>query len=55
MFLDIPWNVNPEIFSVGKFAIRWYGLYLPPHFSSVTSLWPGFLKRKKYRKKFLTG
>ena len=25
-FLVIPWDVNPEIFRVGSFAIRWYGL-----------------------------
>ena len=24
---EIIWNVNPEIFSIGKFAIRWYGLF----------------------------
>ena len=22
----IPWDVNPEIFRIGSFAIRWYGL-----------------------------
>ena len=22
----IPWNVNPEIFRIGNFAVRWYGL-----------------------------
>jgi prolipoprotein diacylglyceryl transferase len=27
MLLDfVTWNVSPEIFSIGKFAVRWYGL-----------------------------
>lgn len=26
MFLAITWDVNPEIFTVGTFSIRWYGL-----------------------------
>lgn len=25
-FLIIPWNVDPEIFRIGSFAVRWYGL-----------------------------
>ena len=25
-FLIIPWDVNPEIFRIGSFAVRWYGL-----------------------------
>jgi len=25
-FLVIPWDVNPEIFRIGNFAVRWYGL-----------------------------
>jgi len=25
--LIIPWDVNPEIFRIGSFAIRWYGLF----------------------------
>ena len=24
--LVIPWDVNPEIFRIGSFAVRWYGL-----------------------------
>ena len=25
--LIIPWDVNPEIFRIGDFAVRWYGLF----------------------------
>ena len=25
-FFIIPWNVDPEIFRIGSFAVRWYGL-----------------------------
>ena len=25
-FLIVPWDVNPEIFRIGSFAVRWYGL-----------------------------
>jgi prolipoprotein diacylglyceryltransferase len=24
--LYITWNPNPEIFSIGNFAVRWYGV-----------------------------
>ncbi len=26
--LVIPWDVNPEIFRIGSFAVRWYGLII---------------------------
>jgi phosphatidylglycerol---prolipoprotein diacylglyceryl transferase len=30
--LIVPWNVNPEIFRIGAFAIRWYGLLFASSF-----------------------
>jgi phosphatidylglycerol---prolipoprotein diacylglyceryl transferase len=30
--LVIPWDVNPEIFRIGHFAIRWYGLLFASSF-----------------------
>ena len=30
--LIIPWDVNPEIFQVGSFAVRWYGLLFASSF-----------------------
>jgi len=30
--LVIPWDVNPEIFRIGNFAIRWYGLLFASSF-----------------------
>ncbi|MCU0471740.1 MAG: prolipoprotein diacylglyceryl transferase [Bacteroidales bacterium] len=30
--LIIPWDVNPEIFRVGSFAVRWYGLLFASSF-----------------------
>lgn len=32
MFLDITWNINPEIFHVGNLGIRWYGLLFAASF-----------------------
>jgi prolipoprotein diacylglyceryl transferase len=31
-FLVIPWNPDPEIFRIGPFAIRWYGLLFASSF-----------------------
>ncbi len=30
--LVIPWDVNPEIFRIGSFAVRWYGLFFASSF-----------------------
>jgi phosphatidylglycerol---prolipoprotein diacylglyceryl transferase len=30
--LIVPWDVNPEIFRVGSFAVRWYGLLFASSF-----------------------
>lgn len=47
MILDIPWNVNPEIFSVGKFAIRWYGLLFASSFFFGYLIMARFFKKEK--------
>jgi prolipoprotein diacylglyceryl transferase len=31
-FLIVPWDVNPEIFRIGSFAIRWYGVLFASSF-----------------------
>ncbi len=30
--LIVPWDVNPEIFRIGSFAVRWYGLFFASSF-----------------------
>ena len=43
-FLIIPWDPNPEIFRIGPFAIRWYGLLFASGF-----LFGYFIMRKMFR------
>lgn len=31
-FLIVPWNPDPEIFRIGSFAVRWYGLFFASSF-----------------------
>ncbi|MCH7657628.1 MAG: prolipoprotein diacylglyceryl transferase [Bacteroidetes bacterium] len=47
MLLDIPWNVNPEIFNIGKFAIRWYGLLYASSFFFGYLIMARFFKKEK--------
>jgi phosphatidylglycerol---prolipoprotein diacylglyceryl transferase len=42
--LIIPWDPNPEIFRIGPFAIRWYGLLFASSF-----LFGYFIMRKMFR------
>jgi len=32
LFQIVPWDVNPEIFRIGDFAVRWYGLLFASSF-----------------------
>jgi phosphatidylglycerol---prolipoprotein diacylglyceryl transferase len=43
-FLIIPWDPNPEIFKLGPFAVRWYGLLFASSF-----LFGYFIIRKMFR------
>ena len=43
-FLIIPWNVDPEIFRIGSFAVRWYGLLFASGF-----VFGYYLMRKIFR------
>ena len=43
-FLIVPWDPNPEIFKLGSFAVRWYGLLFASSF-----LFGYFIIRKMFR------
>jgi len=45
----IPWNVNPEIFRIGNFAVRWYGLLFASGF-----VFGYYIMRKIFRNEGLT-
>jgi prolipoprotein diacylglyceryl transferase len=44
----VNWNVNPEIFRIGSFAVRWYGLLFVSSFIFGFYLLKGVWKREGY-------
>jgi phosphatidylglycerol---prolipoprotein diacylglyceryl transferase len=40
------WNVNPEIFRIGPFSLRWYGLLFAAGFFFGYLMFQGFFKKK---------
>lgn len=53
IFEAITWNVDPEIFSVGNFSIRWYGLLFASAFLSGYLVFTRFLKTERLSSEML--
>ncbi|MEZ5070061.1 MAG: prolipoprotein diacylglyceryl transferase [Bacteroidales bacterium] len=54
MTLDaITWNVDPEIFSIGKLSIRWYGLLFASAFLAGYMIFSRYLKTKRISSEML--
>lgn len=53
MLAYIPWNINPEIFSVGPFAVRYYGLMWAMAFYLGYVVFNKFVKREGLPEGFL--
>ena len=51
--LAIHWNVNPEIFSIGNFGIRWYSLLFVSGFIIGWYLFRWFFRREGVPEKLL--
>jgi phosphatidylglycerol---prolipoprotein diacylglyceryl transferase len=51
--LIIPWDVNPEIFRIGSFAIRWYGLLFASSFLFGYIIMNKMLKNENIGEAFL--
>ena len=49
----IHWNVNPEIFRIGSFSIRWYGLLFALAFYFGYLIMEGMFKKEKVAPKLL--
>ena len=45
--LFIHWDVNPEIFRIGSFAVRWYGLLFASGFYFGYLILAALFKREK--------
>jgi phosphatidylglycerol---prolipoprotein diacylglyceryl transferase len=45
VILSVTWNASPEIFSIGNFAIRWYGLFF------AISFFLGYLIMQRFFRK----
>ena len=45
--LIVPWDVNPEIFRIGSFAVRWYGLLFASSFLFGYFIMEKFFKNEK--------
>ncbi len=52
-FLFIHWNMNPEIFRIGVFAVRWYGLLFVSGFILGYWIFSKFFDREKLNKDIL--
>ena len=53
IFQAIPWNVDPEIFSIGSLSIRWYGLLFASAFLSGYIVFTRFLATERLTSEML--
>lgn len=53
IFEAITWNVDPEIFSIGNFSIRWYGLLFASAFLSGYLVFTRYLKTERLSSEML--
>lgn len=51
--LFVHWNMNPEIFRIGSFAVRWYGLLFVSGFVIGYWMFARFFKREKVNEALL--
>ena len=51
--LVVHWNMNPEIFRIGGFAVRWYGLLFVSGFILGYWMFTKFFEREKVNKDLL--
>ncbi|MFR8804219.1 MAG: prolipoprotein diacylglyceryl transferase family protein [Anaerovoracaceae bacterium] len=51
--LFVHWNMNPEIFRIGSFAVRWYGLLFVSGFILGYWIFARFFKREKVNEALL--